>query len=851
MVEKHVKKKSQPVATAAEENQVLLDNLEAISHELEIGDTDEVSSKGPDGESTPLPYFPTPEKPWDAEKSAEFVRQVRRFQKIATPPDLATEIDWESLTPALMFGLSDFRKIRHSFPLCIFVEGGDLRLVPLRQVMDEFATSTTVDDEGLSQQKRSLAQLEGILKELAMERGISSLDQIWQIAVSTLAARLQLKNQKREAFVQWTKELPYPSSRNALLVPYNKAAPSCILQAACLAICQNRYLALTEMVEDLKVQLKNLLAANPAAASEPAMPVDPIDASGTPVSDEIDIGALSHLLEESHLDTNDLTPARRHRLQEALDTLSSLEKIFFHNVLPQKIPLYTNIKALKKRHKEIAGRWLAFWKGMYIARLEVQNRYRPDVHDAFFNDFSAKLLSPEEWSQLPPLLLTITEKQLNATNYSEVIDLLAGDLPVKILLRIDDLVDSQNTTIEPVGLNFKARTLAKTTISLHRPFVLQTPMASIPDHTNEILNGISEPGPAIFSVYSAIQETVHRQRAAFLTSTAAAEARVFPAFVHNPAAGNHLARQFDLSKTSGAADSWQMASLSYQKDDGKTSDQQLAFTAADFLAGDPRFARRFTALPTELIAEAIIPLSDYLELSEREAISRIPYLIMAEESGRLMRIVPDDSMIRTIKAIMREWCYLQELGGFHNSHAAAALAREKEKLQTSAMRQVEELRSQHEAEMNLTVEKLGSEIISRIAAGLLTENMLPQTVPPQESPQSIPETPAPAPSSRETEETPPAALEPPTETEAGLVLEDPYIDSTLCTSCNDCTAINNRMFAYNENKQAYIKDASAGTFRQLVEAAEKCPVKIIHPGRPSNPDEPDLDALTKRAEKFN
>ncbi len=58
------------------------------------------------------------------------------------------------------------------------------------------------------------------------------------------------------------------------------------------------------------------------------------------------------------------------------------------------------------------------------------------------------------------------------------------------------------------------------------------------------------------------------------------------------------------------------------------------------------------------------------------------------------------------------------------------------------------------------------------------------------------------------------------------------------------------MFGYNDNKQAFIKDVNAGTYRQLVEAAETCQVAIIHPGKPRNPNEPGLDELTKRAEAF-
>ena len=80
--------------------------------------------------------------------------------------------------------------------------------------------------------------------------------------------------------------------------------------------------------------------------------------------------------------------------------------------------------------------------------------------------------------------------------------------------------------------------------------------------------------------------------------------------------------------------------------------------------------------------------------------------------------------------------------------------------------------------------------------------------------------------------------------------DDAYIDTPRCTTCNECTNLNNRMFAYDANKQAYIADIKAGTYRELVEAAESCQVAIIHPGKPRNPDEPDIAELLKRAEPF-
>ena len=80
--------------------------------------------------------------------------------------------------------------------------------------------------------------------------------------------------------------------------------------------------------------------------------------------------------------------------------------------------------------------------------------------------------------------------------------------------------------------------------------------------------------------------------------------------------------------------------------------------------------------------------------------------------------------------------------------------------------------------------------------------------------------------------------------------DEAYIETSRCSTCDECTQINKQMFAYDANKQAYIADIDAGTYAQLVEAAENCQVSVIHPGKPRNPKEPGLEELLKRAEPF-
>ena len=142
------------------------------------------------------------------------------------------------------------------------------------------------------------------------------------------------------------------------------------------------------------------------------------------------------------------------------------------------------------------------------------------------------------------------------------------------------------------------------------------------------------------------------------------------------------------------------------------------------------------------------------------------------------------------------WNSLQELGGINNSHAEKLLAREKKAWEDT-------VRS------------------------------------------TVVETPAKAASASA-----PSAATSVVEQEAERSSDEAYIETPRCSTCNECIQLNKKMFAYDGNQQAYIADITAGTFAQLVEAAENCQVSIIHPGKPRDPNEPGLEELLKRAEAF-
>jgi ferredoxin len=109
------------------------------------------------------------------------------------------------------------------------------------------------------------------------------------------------------------------------------------------------------------------------------------------------------------------------------------------------------------------------------------------------------------------------------------------------------------------------------------------------------------------------------------------------------------------------------------------------------------------------------------------------------------------------------------------------------------------------------------------------------------------------PAVEEADEEPIAEPEQETEEDAEeeLSFDEPWLDTAMCTTCDDCMGVNKMMFEYNSDKQAIIKDPKAGPYADLVAAAEICPAKCIHPGKPLDSSEPGLEELIARAAPFN
>jgi ferredoxin len=291
----------------------------------------------------------------------------------------------------------------------------------------------------------------------------------------------------------------------------------------------------------------------------------------------------------------------------------------------------------------------------------------------------------------------------------------------------------------------------------------------------------------------------------YLAAAAAMQSRAFPAFSYDPAAGTDLASRFSLENNPQPERDWPLERITYADPDLQAVSEETAFTFVDFVACDPRYAGHFAPVPRASWGDAMLSAHAWLDDPPTDAARGVPYVLAVDEADLLCRVVVDERLMRAAVRCRDAWRRLQELGGIHDSRTERRLAKEREAWEAEHRRE--------------TAATPAAEIVPAAA-----DAAAPAT----------PATPAAAPEAAEPARNP----------------DEAYVETVRCSTCNECTQLNPRMFAYNENKQAYLKDVKAGTYAQLVEAAESCQVSIIHPGKPWNPDEPGLAELLERAKPF-
>jgi pyruvate-ferredoxin/flavodoxin oxidoreductase len=292
-------------------------------------------------------------------------------------------------------------------------------------------------------------------------------------------------------------------------------------------------------------------------------------------------------------------------------------------------------------------------------------------------------------------------------------------------------------------------------------------------------------------------------------SKMALESRAYPLITFNPDEGDSWEECFSLEGNPSIDTDWPVYSLKYTDADGNEQSMELPMTFADFAVQEGRFRKHFRVAPQDAWNESMVPLAEFIELEEDDREDLYPYIWAVNKKNRLIRVLVSEEIVRSTEERRDFWRTMKGITGLTKKVDPDAIATQ-----------------------------VRSETAQKLAQGLMAMLSGEGAAP------AIMELASPAPAAAQAPATngaPPAAAE---------GFEPVWIDQTECTSCDECVNINPKIFEYDGNKKAFVKDPKGGPFKDIVRAAEKCTGRCIHPGTPVDPNEKGVDKLIKRAEKY-
>ncbi len=703
------------------------------------------------------------------------------------------EFDPLALRPALLAGYRNLTRLRYDFPLVLnrnAVNGYGIR--SLSGLID----SLDLPDGERDRTRGQLLRLEEEIRVLLASGASGTLAALWDQAACRLGLQTAGLARLRPAL-----------EHDAEVVDCTGAMPVRVLVHAWRQLQANKVSRLQSAVGRLIHKLGDILRED-FVRSEAGRSAESLKAAmGGGHGEVFDFDALSELLIRS-APGSALGKGHRERIGRLLSVLEShrLFTLAYGSGTEAAAdgcePLsfvFDNCAAAVKAYRERLPRVVELAKAIALSEYEVKGEYTAANYDPFFDEFGEHMLGPKNFELFPDYLVCLNQQDLNSADNAVLPEILAAGLPMKIMVQTDDILEPS-----PFGghlsLGAQCKQLAAMAVGLNDVYVLQASASHLYQYRQRLVDGLSYAGPALFSVFSG-ESAQAGFLPPYLVAAAAMESRAFPAFSYDPSAGTDWASCFCLEGNPQADLDWPVHESHYQDEEHQSVRERLPMTLVDFVACDQRYAKCFARVPRSSWGGHMTPVGECVADEVDAPAEDVPTLLMVDDEDRLQKVIVDDELVREARRCARMWHSLQELGGIHNSHAERLLARERDAWEAQ--------RNQEPA-----------------AAAPASADEPPLEPVAGTSATTVAET-APEPSA-----------------------DDAYIETPRCTTCDECVQVNGEMFAYDANKQAYIKDSGAGTYRQLVEAAESCQVAIIHPGKPCNPDEPGLEELLERAKPF-
>ncbi len=482
------------------------------------------------------------------------------------------------------------------------------------------------------------------------------------------------------------------------------------------------------------------------------------------------------------------------------------------------------------------------FKAIRLAELEIAGRYKPAEHDEQMAYLTWQDFTDEEWELCPPVVAVGGDGAMYDIGFQNLSRAMMSGKPIKIVV-VDTQVYSntggqactsgflgQVSDMAQFGRVSRGKEEQRKEIGLigmaHRTTYVMQATAANPSHMIEgFIHGLKARRPALFNLYTACQPE-HGIGDDMSTHQAklAVESRAYPLFRYDPDRGITPRECFDLEGNPAIDQDWPTYRLAY-RESGIEKEMELPMTFADFAITEVRFRKHFRKAPPDTWNDQMVPLDEFLELDEREREDRYPFIWTVDREERLSRLLVDHTMVRSCEDRRQFWTMLRALAGLDREEISlpeveakvrgeviSTITRNLVRIAVGEGDQVADLLSAEPVELPVVASSSGGEIAANGGN---------------------------------------AGAEPPAGEDGAPPAVAPWIDTDLCTTCDECIHINSKIFVYNDKRKAYIADAEAGPYQDLVKAAERCTAGIIHPGVPKDRSAKDIERWIERGQKYN
>jgi ferredoxin len=816
-----------------------------------------------------IPVIPPMVKDTDATK--QIMHTLRHFH--LGNPSVQGQIQrvGSKFLPALLEPYRDVSRLRYDYPLFLFdAEQSEANpspeqlARPIAEVLSEGVASFAPGEESARILKDNLPWLERELRQKLTDiEGPVSAPELIQAATTALLEHLKLDKENHVRLQDDIARMMSALPAHGHLLAYGRYPAIHLLIHSIRSRVIPRHTRFRGEIKEHIRELKILLDVDWSKSAESKQP-EKLQGSIGGASGYFDTSALSRVMGQKSQGSISMSAARRVRIEDALQTLEAYQHNttlvrFIHNGPLgggwlsrtegfESIDNNDPCTAATMLFDEEAERLSRVFAASRIAELEIHGIYDTAIHDPFFANFSWEVFSREELLRLPAVIALESAKHVATDGMPALSRLLNSGRPVQIFVRVlahnnpaaaqdEDPFQNYRTELGYFGISHRQAVVSQASAARHQNLLQRYATALDATRTSlHLINvGLRPTGQDL-------------GLNAWLVAGAALEGRVHPAFSINPAAGDAFADRMDFSGNPQPERDWPLHPFKYLDDTGVTVEQELAFTFADYALLLPRLHHHFAVVPGECDSDALVPVAEFLQLADEVVHLHVPFVWAVSSGGVLHRIVISRALIQACRDRLNFWHTLQEMAGVRNKYIDNAVTATRAEVEAMAAAEKDELQAQFETELARVRAEAASEVMGKLTDVLLGMDFSSGAPRPAFAASSAKPAAAPA---RTAAEAAVAEATAAVEEEEDLLIEDPWIDTPLCTTCNDCLAINPLMFIYNDTNMAVLGDLSTGTYKQMVEAAELCPSRCIHPGQPWNPNEPGLDELKQRAAKFN